>query len=103
MVKWKVIKYKHQKKAQELSQLNESGKLSPDEATEFIVSLVADWDFKDAETGEEIPVGEYDELTLEQYEDLVSQFNDTMAGISVPKTNAEPSRSGSTRSRAKRK
>jgi hypothetical protein len=99
-VTFKAIKYKHQKEAQRL--LAEG----PDDAAvdAFVMGLVESWDYRDAETGEPVPVGQPDELTIEQYNEVLAEFNRLMGvGTDVPKASASPSRSGSTRSKAARK
>lgn len=95
MVKFRV-KYKHRKASLELEERHRAGTLTEDELTAFVMGLVIEWDFKDADTGDPIPPGQPDELTLEQYEECMEEFSKQMNSLNtVPKPNAAPSSSGS--------
>jgi hypothetical protein len=102
MVKFKVIKYKHQKQMMELRARTERGEIPEDEANDLLMSLIEDWDFCDIETGEPIPVGQPDELTMEQYNEIGEAFQEVLQ-TKVPNQNGEQSHSGLTRSRAKKR
>ena len=103
-LKFKVIKYKHQREAAELKGRIERQEVTQEELTKFIMGLVEAWDYKDEETGEAIPVGEYDELSLKQYGEVVAVFNSEMSQLkaSVPKVNGSGSQSGLTESKPAR-
>lgn len=102
MVKFKVIKYKHARKAIEMTKRSDAGEDVTDESLQFMGSLVKEWDFVDAETGEPLAVGtteSLDEMSIEQMNEMTELFNLTMAtGNTVPKTNAEHSPSTLTES-----
>lgn len=91
MVEFKTLKYKHQKRAAELSAQVEAGQASDDDVLAFVVGLVARWDFADAETDEPLPVGTeaMEEISLPQYNELMRAFNAQMGIDSdVPKASA---------------
>lgn len=89
MIKFKVLKYKHQKEAQDINRRIEDGTVEDDEILKFVVSLVDSWDFKDEETGKPLKFDDYLELSLEQYKDLMHSFNRRMGGDEVPKLKSE--------------
>lgn len=102
-VVFKTLKYKHKQQALAILAAIEAGTATDDDADQFVLSLVDEWDYEDAETGEPVPAGDIGELSIEQYNDLMAQFNSQMEATStVPKQSASPSRSGSTRSKAKK-
>lgn len=91
MIKFKTLKYKHQKRAAELSAQVEAGTASDDDVLGFVLGLVDSWDFADAETGEPLPVdtGIMGEISLPQYNELMAAFNAQMGIDSdVPKASA---------------
>lgn len=95
MVKFKTIKYKHYLEAIDIK--NDPEKTDR-EYEKFVFSLVENWDFKDIETGELIPPGEPNELTIDQFTEVIQRFNGTFGASShVKKTSDRPSSSGSTR------
>lgn len=105
MVKFKTIKYKHERQARELAARIEEGSALNEEMTAFVMSLVLDWDYKDPDTGEPVPPGEPDELSLEDFSEVIQVFNDQMTAIklSVPKKSASQSPSGLTNSKTGKK
>ena len=72
MVEFKVIKYKHFRQA---SAIKNNPQSTDEEYVSYIMAMVDSWDLIDIETGEPIPPGVYDELTREQFEEVVSRFN----------------------------
>lgn len=107
MITWKAIKYKHFLAAQELFRKIEAEEATDHDVLVYAVSLIAEWDFVDAETGELLPISEasLDELSLPQYKEIFRVFNaefavKVMEEAQVPKVNAGRSRSSSTRSKA---
>jgi hypothetical protein len=89
MVKFKNIKFKHYRQAQALDARVNNGEASDEDVILFAVSLVAEWDFVDIDTEEEIPVGEVDELSTEQIGELILAFNSAFEGdVTIPKPNA---------------
>lgn len=94
MVKFKVLKYKHARKSIEMTKRIEAGEELTDESLRFMVSLVKEWDFVDADTGEALPVNaeSMGEMSIEQMNEMTELFNLKMVtGNTVPKTNAERS------------
>ena len=100
MIEWKVIKYKHYRRA---IQLQNAGRrdgpavavLADEVASaylEYAISLVQSWDFVDAETGEALPVAaaSLDELSVTQLQEMVSGFGRQLGTQSalVPKASA---------------
>lgn len=70
----------------------EAGEAGPDEISEFVVSLVESWDYIDPETGQVVPLDQWQELTIEQYQELTEVFNKKMESQAnvVKKTNESP-------------
>lgn len=113
MIQFKTLKYKHKRQAEELSRLSEAGQAGDDQVMTFVLSLVESWDFADAETGQPLQLttvaddegNEYypclEELTLEQYRELLTAFNRRMGagGSEVKKTSDSSASSGPTRSK----
>ena len=95
MVRFKVVKFKHYRQAQAL--------IAKEDATEaehfaFVISLVAEWDFKDEETGDALPaeLASMDELSIDQFNEAMELFNEKMFSVGkVKKTSAAPSSSTS--------
>lgn len=96
MVTFKTIKYKHKKIVDDLIKKVESEQATDDEVDAFIVSLVASWDFMDVDTGEPIQVSleGVGELSIEQYNSLMEEFNAEMSQ-GVKKKSEPKSSSGS--------
>src|SRR3990172_4923007 len=102
MVIFRTLKYKHQRQASELVARRANGEAIKDDQDALIMSLIESWDYVDIETGQPILPGQPDELTIDQYNEVIAEFNAQMNGQSkVKKTNALPSSSGRTRSRAR--
>lgn len=98
MVKFKVIKYKHAKRAIEMTKRSDAGEDIMDESMHFMLALVKEWDFLDVDTGEPLAVAieSMDEMSLEQMNEVTELFNLLMAKRNtVPKTSAEFSLSSS--------
>jgi len=98
MVEFKTLKYKHVILSREI--LARGDDL---EADQFVMSLVTDWDYIDVETGKKIPPGKPNELSIEQYNEVMSEFNlamNSMADAAVKKTNGDNSHSGLMQSKA---
>lgn len=99
MVKFTVIKYKHALKSIGMTKRIDAGEDLTDESLRFMVSLVKEWDFLDADTNEPLPVDveSMGEMSIEQMNEMTELFNLRMSTKNtVPKTNAEYSRSSST-------
>ena len=100
MVKFKVIKYKHYRRALELTAREDvDDATAEDEHFRFLLGLVAEWDFMDGETGDPLTPGEaaIDELTIPQMNEVTSAFNQIFSqSTTVPKTSAGHSLSTST-------
>jgi hypothetical protein len=89
VVKFKTIKFKHYRRANELDRQIDAGVADDEDVIRFAVSMVQDWDFVDAETGEPLPVGEIDELTREQFNEVLTLFRRQFGTEgTVPKENA---------------
>ena len=94
MVRFKTIKYKHYRKARQLTAREDAGEDVEEEYLSFALSMVAEWDFVDEETGSSLPVGakSLDELSLGQMVEVSTLFNRKFGDMSsVPKASAEPS------------
>jgi len=99
-IEWKVIKYKHYRRAMQLQSSGRqdgTGQVALEDETataylEYAISLIRSWDFVDAETGEALPVepASLDELSVEQLQELVAGFGQELGTKSeiVPKANA---------------
>ena len=91
-IEFKVIKYKHYRRALELtSREDEDDPTAEDEHFRFLLSLVAEWDFVDEETGEPLAPGveSIDELTIPQMNEVTTAFNRIFSQATiVPKANA---------------
>lgn len=92
MVRFKVVKYKHYRKACELIESD-----APEaEHFAFVISMVEEWDFKDAETGKALPAefSSMDELSIDQFNEAMELFNQEMGlATKVKKTNGGSSSS----------
>ena len=97
MVRFKVVKYKHFRQAKELIERD-----APEaEHFAFVISMVEEWDFKDAETKEPLPavLSSMDELSIDQFNEVMELFNPEMGFVTeVKKTNGGVSPSISTQS-----
>jgi hypothetical protein len=108
MIEWRVIKFKHYRRAIELQNAGRQDgagqrTLTSEAATaylEYAISLIHAWDFVDAETSEALPVAaaSLDELSVEQLQELIGGFGEKLGTSSaiVPKASAAPSSSTST-------
>lgn len=99
MIKFKVLKFKHYREAQEINKRIDAGEATDEDVLSFALSLVKDWDFKDAETDEPLPPGleSLDELSLEQCAEINLMFARRMGVTAeIPKATDEPSPSTST-------
>lgn len=108
-IKYKTLKYKHQREARELNEKIKAKNATPDEISLFVISLVESWDFMDVETGELLPLDNpklaLDEMSLEQFAEMNTLFNNAMeVGVAaVPKANNGQSPSGLIKSKQARK
>lgn len=93
-VAFKTIKYKHQAQAAELAKAVADQTATEDQIIGFVVGMVESWDYVDGDTGQVIPLEDWQELTLDQFNDLMGKFNTTMQGLKVKKTNNAPVSSG---------
>jgi hypothetical protein len=97
MIKFKILRFKHYRQAQEINKRIDAQEATDEDVLRFAVSLIEDWDFVDAETGDPLPVGEIDELSLEQCAEINLMFARRMGVTAeIPKENGEPSPSTST-------
>ncbi|NVM23896.1 MAG: hypothetical protein HWN68_19220 [Desulfobacterales bacterium] len=100
MVRFKTVKYKHYRKARALMLRENNGEDVEEEYLSYAISMVAEWDFVDAETGKELPVStkSIDEISLNQIIEISTLFNQQFGDMAatVPKATAEPSHSTST-------
>ena len=94
MVRFKVVKYKHFRQAKALIEQD----ASEEEHFAFVIQMVDEWDFKDADTGEALPpvMASMDELSIDQFNKVMELFNEKMFSVTtVKKTTGEPSSSTS--------
>ncbi len=96
-VKFKTLKLKHYRKAQEINARIDADEANDIDIIEFAIGLVASWDFIDADTGERLRLSDIEELSTGQIAELLDSFSNEFAGATaaVPKANAEPSPSTS--------
>lgn len=100
MVIFRTLKYKHFEQSLELLAQFEAGEVEQSAVTDFVMSLVEDWDYIDPETKKKVPIGEPAELTIEQYNDCMDEFSRQMDRESkVKKTNGKPLPFGLTESK----
>lgn len=102
MVRFKSIKFKHYRRARELMEREESGEDVEVEYLTYAISMVAEWDFMDDETGFPLlpEAGSIDEMSLEQIREISKLFNQNFGELSgVKKTNGGVSPSTSTPSK----
>jgi len=94
MIKFKTLKFKHYREAQEINKRIKNEEATEEEVLRFALALVAEWDFVDVETEEPLPVGELDELSLEQCREVNAEFARLMGVTAeVPKASEGPSSS----------
>ncbi|MCK5307180.1 MAG: hypothetical protein KAJ73_01080 [Zetaproteobacteria bacterium] len=94
MVRFKTVKFKHYRQAQGINKRIESEEATDEEILRFALSLVAQWDFVDGDTGEPLEIGELDELSMEQCREVNELFAQVMGVTAeVPKASDEPSSS----------
>ena len=92
MIEFKILKYKHYRRARELSKLIEAGQAGDEDILAFALSLVSKWDFVDAETSNALALGEMDELSTDQIGEVLTAFGAKFSQpMTVPKANAAPS------------
>jgi hypothetical protein len=104
VIKWKAIKYRHLESLRDLKSKIAKKELKDKDAVIFMLSLVAEWDFLDADTGQALPFDAPDELSIPQYKELCDTFNDQVGSkVIVPKTSALPPSSGRTASKARKR
>jgi hypothetical protein len=104
-VKFKTLKHRHKIEAAEIS-----GRIAAKEdgwqyeQDNFIGDLIADWDYVDPDTGQPVTVGDLGELTNEQYNEVIAEFNREMNDRTevkkTTKSNASSLLIGSKRQRA---
>lgn len=90
MIKFKTLRYKHLRMASELQKLRDTGSLDDADMSKFILSLVSEWDFVDPDTNKPLELDvDMDELTIEQYGELIKSFNESFEQIGkVPNQSA---------------
>jgi hypothetical protein len=88
MLEFKAVKYKHIIAAMELNDRLEAGEATEEDLLIFAIDMVKNWDFKDADTGKKLKLGELQELTREQIDEVTEGFREAMEGTSVPKKTA---------------
>jgi len=94
VVRFKVVKFKHYLDAKALIAKD----ASEEEHFAFVISMVDEWDFVDAETGKALPaeLASMGELSIDQFNEAMELFNQEMGLITtVKKTIGEPSSSTS--------
>lgn len=92
-VKFRTLKYKHRLQAQELSAGLEAGTVSEKDMVEFVVDLVETWDYTDIETGEPVAAGDYGELSIDQFTEVMELFNQTMQETRAEAVKKKPTES----------
>ena len=94
MIRFKTVKFKHYRQAQEINERIDAGKATDEEVLKFALSLVAEWDFVDGDTGEPLALDELDELSMEQCREVNELFARQMGvAAEVPKASDEASSS----------
>ncbi len=100
MVKFKTIKYKHYRRALELTSREDvDDATAEDEHFRFLLGLVKEWNFMDGETADPLTPGveSIDELTMAQLNEVTTLFNQIFSKVTtVPKASAGHSLSTST-------
>jgi len=106
MVKFKALKYKHRLQAQELNAGIEAGTVTETQLIEFVTGMIEAWDYLDVETGQPIPLGDYGELSIEQFTEVMELFNQEMQekkAVAVKKKTESNSSYGLTKSKRARR
>ncbi len=103
-VRFKPLKYKHQLEALEIkNRLNGKGAASQKIITDYVASLLESWDYLDVETGEPVALGNFGELGLSQFNEVMDIFNQSIdlmgQAVEIPKSNGSGSQSGLTESK----
>jgi hypothetical protein len=94
MVRFKTIKFKHFRQAQEINKRIESNEATDEEILLFAVSLVDEWDFVDVETQEPLALDDVDNLSMAQCGEINELFARAMGVTAeIPKENGSPSSS----------
>lgn len=94
MVRFKTVKFKHYRIASEINERIDKGEATDEEVLKFALSLVADWDFVDGDTGDPLEIGELDELSMAQCREVNELFARQMGvAAEVPKQSEEVSSS----------
>ena len=94
MVRFKTVKYKHYRIAEEINERIEKEEATDEEVLKFALSLVAEWDFVDGDTDEPLELDELDELSMEQCREVNELFAQKMGVTAeVPKASDEHSSS----------
>lgn len=97
MVRFKTIKFKHYRQAQELNKRIDAEEATEEEVLRFALSLVAEWDFVDADTGKPLSIDELDELSMDQCKEVNQLFAQKMGVTAeIPKASGGNSPSTST-------
>lgn len=76
VIRFKEIRIKYREEHREIWVKIRAGEKPLSEDSEFVMRMVIDWDLKDVETGEPIPVGERMELTTVQHAQVIAAWND---------------------------
>ena len=104
MITWKTIKYRHLEMLRDLRGKIAKKELTDRDAVLFMLSLVREWDFLDADTDQPLGLDGPDELSLPQYKELCDSFNEQVGSkVIVPKATASKPSSGQTASNARRR
>jgi hypothetical protein len=80
-VKFRPYKYKHKLEAIELTRKMDAGESTEEDDLKFLMRMIVDWDLKDEETGQPIPVGEFMELSIVQVEQVKGAWRKHMAAL----------------------
>ena len=104
MITWKTIKYRHLESLRDMRGKIDKKDLKDRDAVLFMLSLVAEWDFLDADSGQPLGLDDPDELSIPQYKELCDSFNEQVGSkVVVPKATASKPSSGQTASKARRR
>jgi len=94
VVRFLTVRFKHYRIAKELIAKD----ASEEETFAFVISLVDEWDFVDADTGKALPaeLASLGELSIKQFNEVMELFNLEMGFVTkVKKMTGEPSSSTS--------
>lgn len=72
MIKWRILKPEDIEQVKRL--LADRAPMA--EVLPFAMSLIESWDFLDPDTGQPVPAGAWGELTMEQFNEFVTSFNE---------------------------